>query len=114
MFAEQPSSSSMSTTTSSVTSMTSLEHSESASDYDPDHWDMTAWGEIDSSAGMFKLFLFIWQLYLPIMGDNFANVEFNGHCYSAYKTNLINLRINCNIIYNIMLKIINEVFCFFM
>ncbi|KAJ2944793.1 hypothetical protein O0L34_g1683 [Tuta absoluta] len=47
---EQPSSSSMSTTTSSVTSMTSLEHSESASDYDPDHWDM-AWGEIDSSAG---------------------------------------------------------------
>ncbi|KAL0819748.1 hypothetical protein ABMA28_007796 [Loxostege sticticalis] len=47
---EQPSSSSMSTTTSSVTSMTSLEHSESASDYDPDHWDMTAWGEIDSSA----------------------------------------------------------------
>ncbi|XP_026314838.1 N-terminal kinase-like protein isoform X1 [Hyposmocoma kahamanoa] len=48
---EQPSSSSMSTTTSSVTSMTSLEHSESASDYDPDHWDMTAWGEIDSSAG---------------------------------------------------------------
>lgn len=52
-FAEQPSSSSMSTTTSSVTSMTSLEHSESASDYDPDHWDMTAWGEIDSSAGMY-------------------------------------------------------------
>ncbi|XP_038207052.1 N-terminal kinase-like protein [Zerene cesonia] len=48
---EQPSSSSMSTTTSSVTSMTSLEHSESASDYDPEHWDMTAWGEIDSSAG---------------------------------------------------------------
>ncbi|CAH1637668.1 unnamed protein product [Spodoptera littoralis] len=48
---EQPSSSSMSTTTSSVTSMTSLEHSESASDYDPDHWDMAAWGEIDSSAG---------------------------------------------------------------
>ncbi|CAK1552241.1 unnamed protein product [Leptosia nina] len=47
---EQPSSSSMSTTTSSVTSMTSLEHSESASDYDPEHWDMTAWGEIDSSA----------------------------------------------------------------
>ncbi|KAH9636643.1 hypothetical protein HF086_003461 [Spodoptera exigua] len=47
---EQPSSSSMSTTTSSVTSMTSLEHSESASDYDPDHWDMAAWGEIDSSA----------------------------------------------------------------
>lgn len=31
--------------------MTSLEHSESASDYDPDHWDMSAWGEIDSSAG---------------------------------------------------------------
>ncbi|CAB3248961.1 unnamed protein product [Arctia plantaginis] len=48
---EQPSSSSMSTTTSSVTSMTSLEHSESASDYDPDHWDMAAWGDIDSSAG---------------------------------------------------------------
>ncbi|KAI8425170.1 hypothetical protein MSG28_006997 [Choristoneura fumiferana] len=48
---EQPSSSSMSTTTSSVTSMTSLEHSESASDYDPEHWDMAAWGEIDSSAG---------------------------------------------------------------
>ncbi|RVE55334.1 hypothetical protein evm_000232 [Chilo suppressalis] len=48
---EQPSSSSMSTTTSSVTSMTSLEHSESVSDYDPEHWDMAAWGEIDSSAG---------------------------------------------------------------
>ncbi|XP_028038667.1 N-terminal kinase-like protein [Bombyx mandarina] len=48
---EQPSSSSMSTTTSSVTSMTSLEHSESASDYDPEHWDMAAWGEIDSSGG---------------------------------------------------------------
>lgn len=51
---EQPSSSSMSTTTSSVTSMTSLEHSESASDYDPEHWDMAAWGEIDSSAASAK------------------------------------------------------------
>ncbi|XP_063831446.1 N-terminal kinase-like protein isoform X2 [Ostrinia nubilalis] len=47
---EQPSSSSLSTTTSSVTSMTSLERSESASDYDPEHWDMTQWGDIDSSA----------------------------------------------------------------
>ncbi|GBP65937.1 N-terminal kinase-like protein [Eumeta japonica] len=49
---EQPSSSSMSTTTSSVTSMTSLEHSESASDYDPEHWDAMGWGEMESSTGL--------------------------------------------------------------
>lgn len=51
IISEQPSSSSLSTTTSSVTSMTSLEHSESASDYDPDHWDTMGWGEMESSAG---------------------------------------------------------------
>ncbi|XP_055586275.1 N-terminal kinase-like protein isoform X2 [Uranotaenia lowii] len=51
---EQPSSSSISTTTSSVTSMTSLEHesadtSASASDYGPDNWDQENWGEMDTS-----------------------------------------------------------------
>lgn len=46
---EQPSSSSMSTTTSSVTSMTSLEHSESASDYDPEHWESSGWGEMEAA-----------------------------------------------------------------
>lgn len=49
---EQPSSSSFSTTTSSVTSMTSLEHesndtSASASDYGADNWDTENWGEMD-------------------------------------------------------------------
>ncbi|XP_058443851.1 N-terminal kinase-like protein isoform X2 [Malaya genurostris] len=51
---EQPSSSSISTTTSSVTSMTSLEHesadtSVSASDYGPETWDQENWGEMDTS-----------------------------------------------------------------
>ncbi|XP_055524243.1 N-terminal kinase-like protein isoform X2 [Wyeomyia smithii] len=51
---EQPSSSSISTTTSSVTSMTSLEHesadtSASASDYGPDNWEQENWGEMDTS-----------------------------------------------------------------
>lgn len=51
---EQPSSSSLSTTTSSVTSMTSLEHesndtSASASDYGADNWDNENWGEMDTS-----------------------------------------------------------------
>uniref|UniRef100_A0A182YH42 N-terminal kinase-like protein n=1 Tax=Anopheles stephensi TaxID=30069 RepID=A0A182YH42_ANOST len=51
---EQPSSSSISTTTSSVTSMTSLEHesadtSASASDYGPDNWDQENWGDMDTS-----------------------------------------------------------------
>lgn len=51
---EQPSSSSLSTTTSSVTSMTSLEHesndtSVSASDYGNDNWDNENWGEMDVS-----------------------------------------------------------------
>ncbi|KAL1377690.1 hypothetical protein pipiens_016093 [Culex pipiens pipiens] len=51
---EQPSSSSISTTTSSVTSMTSLEHesadtSASASDYGPDNWDHENWGDMDTS-----------------------------------------------------------------
>lgn len=42
----------MSTTTSSVTSMTSLERSESASDYDPEHWEMGGqWGELTSAGG---------------------------------------------------------------
>lgn len=50
--AEQPSSSSLSTTTSSVTSMTSLEHesndtSASASDYGNNDWDNENWGEMD-------------------------------------------------------------------
>lgn len=54
LFAEQPSSSSLSTTTSSVTSMTSLEHesndtSVSASDYGNDNWDNENWGEMDVS-----------------------------------------------------------------
>lgn len=51
---EQPSSSSLSTTTSSVTSMTSLEHeegskgNESVSDYDYDQWgDNDNWGDIE-------------------------------------------------------------------
>lgn len=49
---EQPSSSSLSTTTSSVTSMTSLEHesndtSVSASDYGNDNWDNENWGDMD-------------------------------------------------------------------
>ncbi|KAL5285470.1 SCYL1 family protein [Megaselia abdita] len=51
---EQPSSSSLSTTTSSVTSMTSLEHesnetSASASDYGQNDWDNENWGEMDTS-----------------------------------------------------------------
>jgi SCY1-like protein 1 len=51
---EQPSSSSISTTTSSVTSMTSLEHesndtSVSASDYGADNWDQENWGDMDVS-----------------------------------------------------------------
>lgn len=54
MFTEQPSSSSISTTTSSVTSMTSLEHesndtSVSASDYGADNWDQENWGDMDVS-----------------------------------------------------------------
>ncbi|XP_046688282.1 N-terminal kinase-like protein [Homalodisca vitripennis] len=47
---EQPSSSSISTTTSSVTSMTSLEQDkggESVSDYD-DHWDSDNWGDMEA------------------------------------------------------------------
>lgn len=51
---EQPSSSSISTTTSSVTSMTSLEHedasrgNESVSDYDYDNWgDNENWGDME-------------------------------------------------------------------
>lgn len=51
---EQPSSSSISTTTSSVTSMTSLEHEEgsrgndSVSDYDYNHWDDNEnWGDME-------------------------------------------------------------------
>lgn len=58
---EQPSSSSISTTTSSVTSMTSLEHeegsrgNESVSDYDYDHWgDNDNWGDIEVSVSEFK------------------------------------------------------------
>uniref|UniRef100_A0A182W601 N-terminal kinase-like protein n=1 Tax=Anopheles minimus TaxID=112268 RepID=A0A182W601_9DIPT len=55
---EQPSSSSISTTTSSVTSMTSLEHesadtSASASDYGPDNWDQENWGDMDVSSDIF-------------------------------------------------------------
>lgn len=51
---EHPSSSSISTTTSSVTSMTSLEHesnetSVSASDYGNDYWDNENWGDMDVS-----------------------------------------------------------------
>lgn len=50
---EQPSSSSISTTTSSVTSMTSLEQEESkgndsVSDYDYDHWDTENWGDMET------------------------------------------------------------------
>ncbi|KAF4518608.1 hypothetical protein B566_EDAN009857 [Ephemera danica] len=52
LLAEQPSSSSISTTTSSVSSMTSLEKEESkggdsVSDYD-DHWDTENWGNIET------------------------------------------------------------------
>lgn len=51
---EQPSSSSISTTTSSVTSMTSLEQEskggESVSDYD-DHWDTDNWGDMEAAKG---------------------------------------------------------------
>lgn len=53
-FPEQPSSSSISTTTSSVTSMTSLEHedgsrgNDSVSDYDYDQWgDNDNWGDME-------------------------------------------------------------------
>lgn len=52
---EHPSSSSLSTTTSSVTSMTSLEHesnettSVSASDYGNEYWDNENWGDMDVS-----------------------------------------------------------------
>lgn len=58
-FAEQPSSSSLSTTTSSVTSMTSLEHesndtSASASDYGNNDWDNENWGEMDVRLVRFK------------------------------------------------------------
>lgn len=56
---EQPSSSSISTTTSSVTSMTSLEHEEgsrgieSVSDYDYDQWgDNDNWGDIETGGQM--------------------------------------------------------------
>ncbi|XP_030764684.1 N-terminal kinase-like protein isoform X2 [Sitophilus oryzae] len=56
---EQPSSSSISTTTSSVTSMTSLEHedgsrgNESVSDYDYDHWgDNDNWGDMETGGQM--------------------------------------------------------------
>lgn len=59
---EQPSSSSISTTTSSVTSMTSLEHesndtsaSASASDYGADNWDHENWGEMDVSINVVVL-----------------------------------------------------------
>ncbi|XP_063221892.1 N-terminal kinase-like protein isoform X1 [Bacillus rossius redtenbacheri] len=50
---EQPSSSSISTTTSSVTSMTSLEQEESrgadsVSDYDENNWDGDNWGEMET------------------------------------------------------------------
>nr|CAD7202147.1 unnamed protein product [Timema douglasi] len=52
---EQPSSSSISTTTSSVTSMTSLEQEESkgadsVSDYD-ENWDTDNWGEMEAQTG---------------------------------------------------------------
>lgn len=58
-FIEQPSSSSLSTTTSSVTSMTSLEHesndtSASASDYGNNDWDNENWGEMDVSSCLFN------------------------------------------------------------
>lgn len=56
---EQPSSSSISTTTSSVTSMTSLEHedgsrgNESASDYDYEQWgDNENWGDMETGGQM--------------------------------------------------------------
>jgi SCY1-like protein 1 len=60
MLAEQPSSSSISTTTSSVTSMTSLEQeeskgAESVSDYD-EAWDTENWGEMDVSILTFYIF----------------------------------------------------------
>lgn len=59
VFIEQPSSSSLSTTTSSVTSMTSLEHesndtSASASDYGNNDWDNENWGEMDVSKHSYK------------------------------------------------------------
>lgn len=51
MILEQPSSSSLSTTTSSVTSMTSLDQegskgAESVSDYD-DNWETENWGDME-------------------------------------------------------------------
>ncbi|XP_018327549.1 N-terminal kinase-like protein isoform X2 [Agrilus planipennis] len=55
---EQPSSSSLSTTTSSVTSMTSLEHeegsrgNESVSDYDYDNWGEENWGDMETGGQM--------------------------------------------------------------
>lgn len=55
---EQPSSSSISTTTSSVTSMTSLEHedgsrgNDSVSDYDYDHWGDNDWGDMETHEQM--------------------------------------------------------------
>ncbi|KAK9873941.1 hypothetical protein WA026_002294 [Henosepilachna vigintioctopunctata] len=53
---EQPSSSSISTTTSSVTSMTSLEEgsraNDSVSDYDYDHWGDNDWGDMEAHGQM--------------------------------------------------------------
>ncbi|XP_031353468.1 N-terminal kinase-like protein isoform X2 [Photinus pyralis] len=55
---EQPSSSSLSTTTSSVTSMTSLEHedgsrgNDSVSDYDYDNWGDDNWGDMETGGQM--------------------------------------------------------------
>lgn len=67
---EQPSSSSLSTTTSSVTSMTSLEHeegskgNESVSDYDYDHWgDNDNWGDIEVG----KPFLYIINIFMVLV-----------------------------------------------
>ena len=62
---EQPSSSSISTTTSSVTSMTSLEQeeskgAESVSDYD-ETWDTENWGEMDVSISISLNIYFIRQ-----------------------------------------------------
>lgn len=58
---EHPSNSSLSTTTSSVTSMTSLEHesnetSVSASDYGNENWDNENWGEMDVSGFLGGIF----------------------------------------------------------
>ena len=69
-FAEQPSSSSISTTTSSVTSMTSLEHesndtSVSASDYGADNWDQENWGDMDVSLAGRSHWLF--QIFSKIL-----------------------------------------------